>query len=203
MYYISRESFRIMLRLLGGLKFYGTENVPKTGGFIVASNHISYLDPPAVACGVRRQFHFMAKRELYRTKYRAWWMYATGTFPVNRGSADRGAIKRAIEYLNGGDILCLFPEGTRSPDGKLQPAEMGVGMIALKSRAPIVPAAVIDTDKALPPSGGIHRHPMKVVYGKPLTFPDLYESKDTREAMEEIGRRIMAAIGELQEKNRH
>jgi 1-acyl-sn-glycerol-3-phosphate acyltransferase len=198
LYVMSRELFRVFLKIVGRLKVIGRENVPKTGGLILASNHISYLDPPTVGMGVNRSVHFMAKEELFHNRFAAAWMRSIGTFPVRRGTADRKAIKQALQYLANGEIVCLFPEGTRSPDGSLQKAEMGIGMFALKSHAPVVPVAIIGTDKVLPVHGGLHFHPVTIIYGEPITFPDLYEIKESRESYEEVGRRVMAAIAELQ-----
>jgi 1-acyl-sn-glycerol-3-phosphate acyltransferase len=182
----------------GGLKCVGTENIPETGGVILAPNHISLVDPPAVGCKLKRPVRYMAKEELFKVPILGPWMRAAGTFPVRRGSADRKAIRHAIDLLQSGEVVCIFPEGTRSPDGKLQEPELGIGLIALKSRAPIVPAAVIGSDDVLPAhSKRLHRHPITVVFGKPLTFPDLYEQKESRESMEQIGQAVMAAIADL------
>jgi len=201
MYYLSRAVLRIIFRILGGLAAVGAENIPKTGGVILAPNHISYVDPPAVGCSMSRQVHYMAKEELFRVPILSAWMHSVGSFPVRRGTADRRALKRAIELLNEGKVVCIFPEGTRSPDGKLQDPELGIGLIALKSRTPVVPALVIGTDKALPPdSKRLHFHPIRIIYGRPLTFPDLYEARESRQVLEEVGRRVMAAIADLSSK---
>ena len=201
MYYLSRAVLRLIFRILGGLTAVGAENIPKTGGVILAPNHISYFDPPAVGCSMSRQVHYMAKEELFRVPILSAWMHSVGSFPVRRGTADRRALKRAIELLNEGKVVCIFPEGTRSPDGKLQDPELGIGLIALKSRAPVVPALVIGTDKALPPdSKRLHFHPIRIIYGRPLTFPDLYEARESRQVLEEVGRRVMAAIADLSSK---
>ena len=201
-YRISRVIWQVFFLATGGVKCVGTENMPDTGGVILASNHISFVDPPAVGLCMSRQLQYMAKEQLFKTPLLGRWMRAVGSFSVRRGTADRRAIRQAIALLGEGRLICIFPEGTRSEDGKLQEPELGIGLIALKSRAPIVPAAIKGSDKVLAPhSTKIHRHPITIAYGKPLTFPDLYEGKETREAIEEIGRRTMAAIAELQAAN--
>jgi 1-acyl-sn-glycerol-3-phosphate acyltransferase len=198
LYRFSIALLRVFLRAIGGATYVGLENIPATGGVILASNHISFADPPLVGCGTRRQVHYMAKEQLFKPPFFGWWMHAVGSFPVRRGAPDRRALKRAIELLNEGRVVGIFPEGTRSEDGGLQEPELGIGLIALKSRAPVVPVAVIGTDKALPPhSKRMHRHPMTAIYGKPLTFPDLYDVKESRKVLEEVGRRTMAAISDL------
>lgn len=199
---ISWGFFKTILTIFFRLRCVGTENIPKKGAVILAPNHISYFDPPVVGMGSPRQTHFMAKEELFEPPLLGAWIRGVGGFPVRRGSADRKAIRRALELLGEGKIVCLFPEGTRSPDGKLQEPELGISMIALKSHAAIVPTAIIGTDKVLPAHAKFPRLlPIKIVYGKPLDLSDLYEGEESRQAMEEIGRRTMAAIADLQSKN--
>lgn len=198
LYRFSCALLRVFFRAVGGATYVGVNNIPATGGVILAPNHISLADPPAVGCSLTRQVHYMAKEELFRPRLLRAWMYGVGSFPVRRGTPDRKALRRAVELLEQGRVVCIFPEGTRSEDGKLKKPELGIGLVALKSRAPVVPAAVIGTDKVLPPhSKRIHRHPMTIIYGKPLTFSDLYSDKDSRQTIEEVGRRIMAAIADL------
>lgn len=196
-YYLSTFFLRCLFWSTGGLKCVGTENIPETGPVILAGNHTSVADPPALSCKLRRQIHFLSKIELFRPPFGFWLLWA-GQFPIRRGVADRRAIKQSIDILGAGDIVGMFPEGTRSEDGNLGEPGVGIGLIALKSRAPVVPAAIFGTAKVLPPHAKrLYRHPVTVVYGKPITFPDLYDSKDSRAAMEEVGRRTMAAIAEL------
>lgn len=196
-YFIGRAICRLFLRIYGGWITIGAENIPATGGVILAPNHISYADPPAVGSAISRQVHFMAKEELFKGLLGKA-IRKVGSFPVKRGTADRRAIKQALNILETGRVLCLFPEGTRSTDGNLQKAEVGLGMIALKSGAPVVPVAVIGTDKVMP-SGGQRpkRCKMKLVFGKPLYFNDLSDANDARQSMEEVGNRVMREIGNL------
>ena len=198
LYRISSFFLSVFFRFTGGVTLIGRENVPKTGGVILAPNHISYVDPPIVGCYLERQVHYMAKEELFRSKLLAAWMRRVGAFPVRRGTADRKALKQAIDLLAQGRVICIFPEGTRSPDGRLQEPELGIGLIALKSRAPIVPVAVIGTDKVLPAHAKrLYRHRVRIVYGRPLTFPHLDQGRETRQSLEEVGRSTMSAISEL------
>lgn len=197
MYYIGRALCRTYLKLFGGFKSHHADNIPKTGPVLLAPNHISFLDPPIVGSGVSRMVHFMAKEPLFKIPILGFLIHKVGAFPVKRGTADRAALKRALELLSEGKIVCIFPEGTRSHDLNLLPPELGFAMIALKSHAPVVPVAVIGAEKSLSP-----KHPLpcptktKVVYGKPMTFDDLYDQSG-REALEEVGRRVMEAIAEL------
>ena len=197
-YYFSRALCGMFFRLMGGLEIIGRENIPETGGVILCPNHVSHADPPAVGSSMRRQVHFMAKDELFRVPVLGFLMARIGSFPVRRGAADRKAIRRAMDLLEEGRVVCLFPEGTRSPDGKLQDPELGVGLIALKTGVPVVPVALIGTTGVLPAGASRpSRHHCKVVYGQPLRFDDLSGATD-RKAIAEVGRRIMSAIAGLQ-----
>ncbi|MHB1459212.1 MAG: lysophospholipid acyltransferase family protein [Armatimonadota bacterium] len=199
MYYsIFKVISKIVFFLNGGLKSVNAGNIPKTGGVILAPNHISYADPPAVGTAMNRKVHFMAKEELFKPLIMGAIIKAVGSFPVKRGTADRKAIKQAMDLLKAGEVICLFPEGTRSLDGNLQEPELGIGLIALKSGAPIVPVAVIGTDTVLPSDGSRPKRCRVIVeYGEPLTFEDLCETGDSRHNIEEVGIRTMASIGNL------
>jgi 1-acyl-sn-glycerol-3-phosphate acyltransferase len=121
-----------------------------------------------------------------------------GTFAVRRGSADRKALRQAIDLLQSGEVVCIFPEGTRSMDGNLGKPVAGIGLIALKSMAPVVPVVVEGTESVLPPHAKrLYRKQIKVSFGKPLIFTDLYESSNTKESVGEVGSRIMDAISAL------
>ncbi len=203
MYYFGRAVFRIIFSLTGGLKSIGEENIPSDGGVILAPNHISYADPPAVGSAMKRQVHFMAKEELFKPAIMGYIISAVGSFPVKRGTADRKAIKQALDLLRKGEVVCIFPEGTRSLDGNLQKAEPGIGLIALKSGCPVVPVAVAGTNKVLPSDKKERqRHLITIEYGKPIKFDDLQNETDSSKAKEEVGNRIMSAIDLLMRKER-
>jgi 1-acyl-sn-glycerol-3-phosphate acyltransferase len=195
-YYTCRGIARLLFRLVGRWQIIGHENVPKTGGVVVAANHISYADPPAVGCALRRPTNFMAKSELFKIPILNWLIRGNHSFPVRRGEADLGAIRKTIELLKSGETVTIFPEGTRSPDGNLLPPEPGVGIIVKRAGVPVVPVALIGTDRFLPRHSIFFRFArVKVIFGEPLTFdgPEF----DGKEGQRKIGDRIMMAIGEL------
>lgn len=120
------------------------ENIPpKGGGFIVASNHLSYSDPPVIAAVFKGKFSFMAKSELFKNKAFAWLITKCGAFPVVRGAKDGEAIERAVRDIKSNRIFVIFPEGTRSKDGTIARAKSGVALIAGKTSAPIVPVCIM------------------------------------------------------------
>ncbi len=187
------ELLRVFLTLLFSLVFRwqttGIENIP-AGGVIIAANHISLWDPPVVGTAIpRRRIHFMAKEELFTNKIFCWIITKLEAFPVKRGSADRTAIRTALSLLETGNIVGIFPEGTRSKNGKLGNPEPGLALIAVKAGVPVVPTAIVGTDKIF--SNGCLFPKIKVIFGKPLIF-----SRD-KESMEEMSARVMAEISHL------
>jgi len=188
---------------LGGLKVSGQENVPLSGPLIIAANHASLMDPPLLGVATPRVFAIMAKQELFEHRIAGlhvmnFIIRGLGAFPVQREKADRKALRHAMQVLQGDQALALFPEGTRTPDGNLGPAEPGLGMIAHSTKAPILPVYLKGTEQAL---SKMHKgfrliHP-EVRFGKPLDLSAEYEQRGSRETLEAIGNRVMAAIAEL------
>ena len=120
------------------------ENIPPhNGGFIVASNHLTYSDPPVIAAVFKGRFSFMAKSELFKNKLFAWLITKCGAFPVVRGAKDGEAIERAVNDIEKNRIFVIFPEGTRSKDGVIARAKSGVALIAGKANAPVVPVCIM------------------------------------------------------------
>lgn len=183
----------ILFKIFFRLEIIGQENIPKEGPVVIAANHISLLDPPLVGTCSSRPVYFMAKEELF--VFPLGQIYSSlGAFPVKRGASDRNAIKTALNILKNNEVLGIFPEGTRSTNGKLGPAEPGALAIANKGKAMVVPTAVIGSVL----KGRKNFWPkMRVVYGKPLDY-----SKETfrKEELEVKGRELMENIGNLLEK---
>lgn len=196
-FFVGRALFRVVFKRMG-LEIEGLQNVPRTGPLIVASNHRSHADPPVVGVSLPRPVHYMAKRELFEVPLFGPIIRRTGAFPVTRGRPDRRALRWALQLLADGKGVVMFPEGTRSLDGRLKAPELGVALIALKSRAPVLPMALQGTEHILPRGATMPQsHPLKVRYGKPLTFDDLYGRRTGREETAEVGARIMSAIEDL------
>jgi len=177
----------------------GRENVPAFGPLIVAPNHTSYLDPPVAGSALDRQLFFMAKVELFGVPFLGWLIRQYGAFPVRRGVADRAAMRHAERLLRAGHGVLVFPEGTRSPDGRLTPGELGIAMLAMRTGAPVLPIGVDGTDRVMPRGTLIMRPAcIRVNIGRPLRFDDLCrQGPVTRETLEEAVRRITAALAEL------
>jgi len=135
------------LGVLTGWDVRGRHHVPPRGGFIVASNHISFWDPPLIGAAVPRELHFLAKEELFGIPVLGWLIRSVNAIPIRRGVADLAGMSRAMERLEGGDGLLMFPEGSRMQDGELHPARPGVGMMAVHASVPIIPCCVSGSDR--------------------------------------------------------
>lgn len=175
----------------------GRENVPKEGPVILAANHLSNWDPPFLATYIMRPVSYMAKEELFESAAFARAIKWCHAFPVKRGAADISAIKAALGVLKSGGCLGLFPEGTRSRSGELGRAEDGVSLIAAKSKAPVVPAAIVGTNEIFSKKQLFPK--LKVIYGEPLIFDG---RANDREKLSEFSRRIMAEIERMKELSR-
>ncbi|MBI9021036.1 MAG: (d)CMP kinase, partial [Verrucomicrobia bacterium] len=198
-YSITCNFFRVCLRLKNQIKFYGLQNVPKTGGVIIASNHASYIDPPAVgACTYRtRMTHFMARDTLFKKGFMHWFLHKVGVIPLDRDKGDIKAMKTAIQLLRDGASVALFPEGTRSETGELQPPKPGIGFLVSKGMAPVVPVYVHGSYEAWSKhSDGWEPKPISVLFGKLITKEEIQALGGGREAYGKIGELIMERIAE-------
>lgn len=200
MYFIVRNFLKLFLIIFMDFKVYGKEKVPKKGAFILASNHISHLDPPAMAGASPRVLHFMARHTLFDS-----WLFRLvigrcGTIPVKRGEADIGAMKKAIRLLKSGEALFIFPEGTRSESGEMSEAQPGMGYLSLMGGAPILTAYVEGTDKALPKGAKrLTRARVSVYFGDMIEPQKLGLPGDRKEAAQRLSEHVVEEIKRLGE----
>jgi 1-acyl-sn-glycerol-3-phosphate acyltransferase len=189
---------KVVAKLGFRLRTYGRENLIEDGPAILASNHASYLDPPLVGVCCRKDVYFLARKSLFERPVVGSLIAQLNTVPVDRDRGDVGAVRAMIKLLKSGNRVLVFPEGTRSKDGNLQPARAGVGLLIAKSLAPVVPVRVFGSYAALPRSGGIRFVPITVVIGKPLFFTKQDLGTDERAAYQVLSDRVMAAIAALE-----
>jgi len=191
---------RVLIFLLTRRKVKGRENVPKHGPLLVASNHISMADQYFIAVNIKRRMMYMAKEELFRHRPISFLVQAFGAFPVRRGVIDRRSLGQANQVLDSGLALFMFPEGTRSKNGKLQPAFPGSALIALDNSIPILPIGIIGLENVRkgPLWWIVRRHKLtvRINIGRPFYLP---AQKDTitKEKLRELSDFIMERIAEL------
>jgi 1-acyl-sn-glycerol-3-phosphate acyltransferase len=177
--------------LTSRIRLRGLYNVPRQGAFIIASNHLSWTDIPLVVCHLHRKVVYMAKEEYFSSKL-AWLVRFLGAFPVKRGEADRQALRAAEQQLKKGNILVIFPEGTRSRTRTMATAHAGMGMIALRTGVPVVPVAIWGSENALKKLGA----PITISYGQPMVLTPKGK-KMTREDIDEATEKVMRKIAEM------
>ncbi len=154
-----------------GLDVRGQEHVPRDGACLVASNHVSFLDPLVVGVACPRRLTFMARSTLFAHPLLAAWLRGVGAISLRRGEADPSAVRTAIQLLRQGKPMALFPEGGRQVSGVLGAAKRGVGLLALLAQVPIVPVYVQGTFQVLPPSAHrLHRAKIRVAFGPPIPY---------------------------------
>ena len=202
LYSVAQTLTRLTCVLLFRMRAFGVENVPRRGRVVLASNHQSFLDPVLVGVPPPRELRYMGRQSLFRPPAFAWLLRGVGTFPVQRGSADLKAIRAGIEMLRAGQGLVLFPEGTRSPDGRIRPFRPGFALLAARAEAPIVPAAVDGAFAAWPRHRKLPRAGRVCVrYGEPLPPPSSGRAA-VEAAAAEVERRVRARPEQLRSNRR-
>ncbi len=199
-YWVWLNTVAWVISRLCRLKVYGRENIPQEGRVLLVANHRSYLDPPLVAYAVRkRHVFFMAKSELFDTPVLSSLIKHWGNaFPVKRGKADLTALKTALEVLDMGELVCIFPEGHRAPPGKFLKPKWGAGMVALKARAPVIPCLIEGSEAVIGKERLISGIPkVTVTFGKPF-FINLEDKKENYQKAVDI---MMEKIKELASGN--
>ncbi|MDC0368504.1 1-acyl-sn-glycerol-3-phosphate acyltransferase [Opitutales bacterium] len=192
--YVSWFYFKAFHRL----EVHGIKNVPQSGSFILASNHSSYFDPPALGCRLPRNLHYFARDSLF------FWPLGVlisnlNSIPVNRSQLDIATLKRVLKVLKGGDPLLLFPEGTRSTDGNLGEGKKGIGLLLAKSQVDVLPARVTGGNKVLGKGMLFPRIGRKLVveYGTLLKIDTLDPGKSDTNRYEIIANKVLAEINRI------
>jgi len=168
-YTILRGLAVLLTRAITRVHIDGTENLPKSGAYVIAPVHRSYVDTPIIACITRRRIRFMGKQEVWKYRPLGWLVSVLGAFPVSRGTADREALKRCVTVLDNGEPLVLFPEGERKGGPRIQPLYAGAVYIAARAAVPIVPIGIGGSARVMPRHAKmIHPQKVHVVIGEPI-----------------------------------
>ncbi len=194
-YYMGRVMVKVLL-LLTRCQVRGRENVPSQGPLLIVANHLNLADPPLLSVSISRKVVFMAKEELFRSRFSSYFIRGFGAFPVHRGRLDRKALRQADRIFDDGLALIMFPEGTRSKNAQLQPAFSGSALIASHSRVPILPVGIIGTEKIKGVFWMLRRPQITVNIGCPF-YPPPVSSRLTKVELAEFTNSIMRHIAEL------
>lgn len=204
-YYCGWRFFRTIYKLYCRAQWFNAERVPTSGPVIMASNHASFIDPPLVGAGLKRDINYLARDTLFRYPGIGWLLRSWNSVPVDREGGGAAGLRAILDRLLAGGGIILFPEGTRTKDGKLQPARSGIGLTVIKSNALVVPVRVFGTYEAF---GRHKKFPLpfriSVKYGKPMMFAALRaEAKSCskarlKEIYQQVANEIMEAISKLQ-----
>jgi 1-acyl-sn-glycerol-3-phosphate acyltransferase len=187
-----------ILRLALRIRVEGRQHVPKRGPAILASNHLSALDHVVLPAVTRRTIVNISKVEHFTRPLKAWFMRNWGVIPVQRGKGDQAALDAARQALRGGNLFCIYPEGTRSLDGRLHRGHTGVARLALELRVPVIPVAMKGTFEAYPKGGRLRLfRPTAAIVGSPLDLSRHWGRHHDKEVCREVTDQIMRAIAAL------
>ncbi len=193
----------IVYRVLFNFKYFGAERVPSEAdsrGVILAPNHASYLDPPILGISLKRRVTYLAKEYLFKNRFVGLVLKGIGAFPIRTRTDDFRTLRELIRVLKEGRCVVVFPEGTRSSDGTLREAEGGVGFLAAKSTATVVPVYIKGTFEAFPRGADFFKcSPVEVHYGLPFVPAEDVALMSEADPYAAIGRRIMKEIKDLKE----
>ena len=196
LYYVARLVARILFILLTRRQVRGKENIPDQGPLLVVANHLNLADPPLLSVSLSRATVFMAKKELFRFRFLAYFMRGFGAFPVRRGQLNKEALRQAERVLADGLALVMFPEGMRSRNVQLQPAFPGAALIAARSCAPILPVGISGTERIKGVAWLLRRHRVMVNIGHPFYLPPV-NGRLTKGELAGLTNSIMGHIADL------
>lgn len=184
------------------LRYINSHNIPKKGGYFIASNHTSFFDPPVIGTGAYyRIFRFMARDTLFKSffGFGIKWM---GAFPVKRGAIDRQAWDHVVNLVKEGWIVMLFPEGTRTPDGEIHEGKAGPGMFIYRTKAQVIPVATLGMFEIWPKGQKLPKlfRRIDVIYGEPVDFSEFFSLEEGKETYMKITEKLMARIRELRQE---
>ena len=196
LYKWSWRFLNIFLKTFFGFRVQGQEMVPVHGAVIVASNHVSLVDPPVVGAAIPREMHFLAKKELFTNRLLARIIKIYNTVPVKRGAVDRVALRRIVEILRQDQAILLFPEGTRGTGNTLLRGKLGVGKLAVEAKVPIVPAYIFASNHLRQTL--LRKRRLTVSFGPPIPWSWISTLGQDKSAYQRVVQEVMRRILALQ-----
>lgn len=198
-YWFFKNLAKLLAKIFFRFRVIHPERLPQSGGLILAANHQSYFDPPLVGICSKRAVHYLARKTLMEWPFFGPLFPNMNVIPVDRDGNDMSALKTVIRKIKEGAGVVLFPEGTRSRDGKLQPGQAGVGLVIAKTLAPVVPVRIFGSYEAFPRgSKGVKLRPISVVIGEPIHFTKEDVANADRDTYRQLSQRVMDAIAKLE-----
>lgn len=188
-YSISKFFINIYMKIFFLLKVEGVENIPKDGGLVLCSNHISNYDPVALAAAINRRIYFLAKKELFSVKVLGWYLRVVDMIPVDRNKADMNAFREGLKVLKNENVLGIFAEGTRNKTGEMGNAKAGVALFALKGKANVLPVYISGEYK--------YFSPIRVRIGKAIDLSEFKGVKADTEILNQVTEKIMVEVRKL------
>ncbi len=199
-YQIGYNLSRLVAKTMFSFKVVNRDRIIEEGGAILAMNHQSYLDPPLAGISCRREIHYLARKTLLQWPLLGPLFPAMNVIPVDQDRADMSALKAVIRLVKEGHCTVVFPEGSRTLDGELQPAQPGLGLIISKTLAPVVPMRIFGARHAFPRGGKrIRLHPITIVVGEPMYFTEADLVGEKREVYQRLSERVMARIAAIEQ----
>lgn len=196
-YWLGYHLSRILAKIFFRFRILHRERMIQTGPVILASNHQSYFDPPLAGNASDRPIYFLARRSLLNVPVLGWLLPKLNVIPVEQEGVDRSALKGIIKVLKQGECALVFPEGSRTFDGELLPAQPGLGLIIARTLAPVVPVRIFGAHEVLPRGGGFHFHPITIVVGEPIYFSEADLQPRDKNLYARLSQRVMDAIAAL------
>ena len=200
-YWLAHTLARIVARLCFHHRILHREFLPESGGALIVANHVSFLDPAMVGACFRKPIHYLARKTLFKG-FLGWLLPRIQVLPVDLGKGDLASMKRILKLLKDGNRVVIFPEGTRSPDGSLQPAAAGIGFIIGKGEVPVIPVRIFGAHECWPrDSTWPHPGRITVVAGPPVDFSSLPEDLTGRDRYQACADRVMQALAAIELKS--
>jgi 1-acyl-sn-glycerol-3-phosphate acyltransferase len=197
-YYFVLHTARFIFRNFFGFKVVGAENIPPKGSYIIGCNHTSYMDPPVIGCAFPYPVFFFARKTLYSTATMRWLLPRMNSIPVDRDRSDIAGMRTSLRVVKAGSPLVVFPEGTRTHDGGLQPGLPGVGLLISKAKAPVLPIRLRGTYECWSRNmKKMQRHPLQVSIGKLIPKIEVDPALSGQDAYQAIADRVMLEISRI------